>query len=116
MKRSLSRRAVLAAAFLAANAGADTVPAARQKIASLQYLVGTWNCVHTVGTFSGTYTTAWAKVLGELWLRQTYDFPPRQFGESEAPVHAESWSDMTRGGRAGCGLAPSARASTSPSE
>ena len=38
------------------------------------YLVGTWDCAHTVGTFSGTYKTSYAKVLGGKWLQQTYDF------------------------------------------
>lgn len=48
---------------------------AAQKIASVEYLVGTWSCGHTVGTFSGKYTTTYAKVLGGRWLKQTYDFP-----------------------------------------
>lgn len=58
-----------------------------EKMASVQYLVGTWSCEHTVGSFSGKYTTAYAKVLGDAWLRQTYDFPSGQF--AEAPVKAE---------------------------
>jgi hypothetical protein len=48
----------------------------QEKISSLDYLVGTWSCGHTVGTFSGQYTTTYAKVLGGRWLKQTYDFPP----------------------------------------
>jgi hypothetical protein len=39
---------------------------APQKIASIDYLVGTWSCAHTVGTFSGKYTTTYTKVLGNL--------------------------------------------------
>jgi len=63
--------------------------AAQQKMASVDYLVGTWSCAHTVGTFSGKYTTTYTKVLGNLWLKQTYDFPPKQFGENEGSVKAE---------------------------
>jgi hypothetical protein len=48
---------------------------AQQELQSAQFLVGTWNCSHSVGDFSGTYTTAVAKSLGNLWLKQTYDFP-----------------------------------------
>jgi hypothetical protein len=49
---------------------------AQQKLASVNYLIGDWSCEHTVGTFSGKYKTTYAKVLGGLWLKQTYDFPP----------------------------------------
>jgi hypothetical protein len=42
---------------------------------ALDFLLGTWNCAHTVGDFSGTYTTTFTKVLGDRWIRQTYDFP-----------------------------------------
>jgi len=58
-------------------------------VASLQYLVGTWSCAHTVGTFSGNYKTTYANAPGNLWLRQTSDFPPRQFGEKGDAVRAE---------------------------
>jgi hypothetical protein len=81
--------AVAGAIFLAALTYADASTAGQQKMESVQYLVGTWNCSHSVGSFSGTYTTTYAKVLGDLWLRQTYEFPPRQFGTNEPPVHAE---------------------------
>ena len=60
-----------------------------QKIASVQYLVGTWNCHHTVGTFSGTYTTTYTRVLGDQWLKQTYDFPATQAPEASPAVQAE---------------------------
>ena len=89
MRRNLDLFAAVAATFFAARAWVDAAPAAQQKIASVQYLVGTWNCAHTVGTFSGTYTTTYAKALGDLWLKQTYDFPPTQTAESEPAVHAE---------------------------
>jgi hypothetical protein len=89
MKPNPGLLAAVAAAFLAAAAHAHASPAAQQKITAVQYLVGTWNCAHTVGTFSGTYTTTYSKPLGDLWLRQTYDFPPKQIAESEPAVHAE---------------------------
>ena len=87
MKRMLGLSAAVAASIFAASAWADAPTAAQQKIASMQYLVGTWNCAHTVGNFSGTYTTTYSKVVGDLWLKQTYDFPPEQM--SAGPVHAE---------------------------
>src|ERR1700680_3090808 len=89
MKRYPGLLVVVAATLLAPSMCADASPAAQQKIASVQYLVGTWSCAHTVGTFSGTYTTTYSKALGDLWLRQTYDFPPKQIAESEPAVHAE---------------------------
>jgi len=49
--------------------------AQQQKMDSVRWLAGNWNCHHTVGDFSGDYTTTFASVLGGLWLRQTYDFP-----------------------------------------
>lgn len=58
---------------------------ASQAMASVDYLVGTWECAHTVGTFSGKYTTTYSKVLGGLWLKQTYDFPARQTSERKEP-------------------------------
>jgi hypothetical protein len=74
------------ALFGAMAAWAESGP---QKMASVDYLVGTWSCAHTVGSFSGTYETTYAKTLGGAWLRQTYEFPPRQFGNNEPPVNAE---------------------------
>ena len=74
------------ALFGASCAWAESAP---QKMASVEYLVGTWDCTHTVGSFSGTYKTSYAKTLGGMWLRQTYEFPPRQFGANETPVSAE---------------------------
>jgi hypothetical protein len=82
--------AAIAIVFLAASSAAQAAPTARQRLASVQYLVGTWNCAHTVGTFSGTYTTTYANALGNRWLRQTYDFPPRQLEENKETEHAEA--------------------------
>ena len=78
-----------AAMLLSASSQSATPATAAQKIASVHYLVGTWNCRHTVGTFSGTYTTNYARVLGDLWLKQTYDFPPKQMSQSDPGVRAE---------------------------
>jgi hypothetical protein len=79
--------AVVAVALLGtASARAESTTG---KMATVDYLVGTWSCAHTVGSFSGTYRTTYAKILGGLWLRQTYEFPPRQFGVNDAPVNAE---------------------------
>jgi hypothetical protein len=89
MKRNLGLLAAAAAMFLAAPSSAHAAATARQKIASVQYLVGTWSCAHTVGTFSGSYTTNYANEIGNLWLKQSYDFPANQFGENRQPEHAE---------------------------
>ena len=89
MKRKRGWLPALAATFVVASTCAAASPAALQKVSSFQYLVGTWNCTHTVGTFSGIYTTTYAKVLGDLWLKQTYDFPPKESAKIEPAVHAE---------------------------
>ncbi|HEV3077966.1 MAG TPA: hypothetical protein VHB47_26355 [Thermoanaerobaculia bacterium] len=88
MRRTLKWLAAVVTTFLTLSS-AYAAPTAREKIASMQYLVGTWSCAHTVGTFSGTYKTTYADALGGLWLRQTSDFPPRQFGEKGDAVRAE---------------------------
>src|ERR1700724_449880 len=89
MKRNLRLVAAVAATLLASTSYAYAASTARQEIASVQYLVGTWTCAHTVGTFSGTYTTTYENALDNLWLKQSYDFPPNQIQESGPAVHAE---------------------------
>ena len=79
--------AVVAVAYFGATCA--WAESAAQKMASVEYLVGTWTCAHTVGSFSGTYKTSYAKTLGGMWLRQAYEFPPKQFGSNEPPVNAE---------------------------
>jgi hypothetical protein len=74
------------AMFLALLVPADATPTAQQELASVNYLVGAWNCNHTVGTFSGKYTTAYSKILGDTWLKQTYDFPPQKTAGHEEPA------------------------------
>ena len=87
MERPASFRVAAAAVLFSATcAWAESAP---EKMASVEYLVGTWNCAHTVGSFSGAYKTTYAKTLGGAWLRQTYEFPPKQFAANEPPVNAE---------------------------
>ncbi len=63
------------AAVIVLNCNACASAAGKEKIASMQYLIGTWHCSHTVGSFNGDYTTAYSKVRGDMWMRQTYEFP-----------------------------------------
>ena len=88
---------IVAIALFAAFVLPDTVcraqqknPTAKEKMATVDYLVGSWSCAQTVGTSSGKYTTKYTKVLGDYWLRETYDFPAQQFGENKEPVAAEA--------------------------
>ena len=85
MKLNFKLLAAAAAVCLAASSAANAASTAQQKIAAVQYLVGTWSCTHTVGTFSGPYTTTYANVLDNLWLKQTYEFP----AENGPGVHGE---------------------------
>ena len=52
---------------------AAALPAAGapQRPSMVDYLIGTWECAHTVGTFSGTYRTSETKVLGGKWMQQS---------------------------------------------
>ena len=87
MEQATNLRAVAAVALFGVTcAWAESAP---QKMAAVEYLVGTWSCAHTVGGYSGTYKTSYVKTLGGVWLRQTYEFPPRQFGNNEPTVNAE---------------------------
>lgn len=86
MHRTSIVLAAIAAALVAASASAQTLTTGTDKIQAVEFLVGTWNCKHTVGDFSGTYVTTYASTLGDRWLKQTYDFPA---AGADAPVHAE---------------------------
>jgi len=58
-------------------------------MASVDYLISTWSCAHTVGTFSGRYKTTYSKVLGDRWLAETWEFPAPQASEgTQAAVTA----------------------------
>jgi hypothetical protein len=71
MSRTLGVIAVLVLAW-----GARAEEDAQQRhVNSYAYLSGTWRCAHQVGSFSGTYTTTYAKAPGDRWLRQVYEFP-----------------------------------------
>ena len=56
-------------------------------MSSRQYLIGTWNCAHTYGTFSGTYTTTYEPVLTNRWIKQVYNFPASE----GAPAMEGDW-------------------------
>ncbi len=86
MHRTSPTLVVFAVVLIAAPASAQTMPTAQQEMQSAQFLVGKWSCTHTVGDFSGTYTTTYASVLGSAWLEQTYDFPVTR---EDAAVHAD---------------------------
>jgi hypothetical protein len=91
MKRNSRLSIAAAALMLAMFVPAEAGPTAQQELASANYLVGTWDCNHTVGNFAGKYRTTYTKVLGDLWLKQTYDFPPQQAaGREEPAVTAEA--------------------------
>jgi hypothetical protein len=85
MKRTLCVLAVVATTVLAPS-NVSSAPTAQEGMKSVQYLVGTWRCAHTVGDFSGTYTETFANALDGRWLRQTYEFPATN---SEPAVRAE---------------------------
>lgn len=81
--------------------GPNQVNAAAREMASVNYLIGTWNCAHTVGTFSGRYSTTYSKALGDLWLRETWDFPAQtSAGRNDAAVTAEALMGYDEGRQA----------------
>jgi hypothetical protein len=85
MKRT---SAVLAAAalLLAPASQAQAAPTAPDAMRSVRFLVGSWNCAHTVGDFAGTYRETFADAFGGRWIKQVYDFPATR---NEPAVHAE---------------------------
>ena len=55
-------------------AGASATPST--EMGTAQFLVGRWSCSHTQDSEqAGMYTTTYASVLGDRWLKQTFDFP-----------------------------------------
>lgn len=75
MKRTAVAVAAIATLLVVRPSAAQVRPTAQEEQQAAQFLVGTWSCAHTVGDFSGTYTTTFANALGDQWLKQTYDFP-----------------------------------------
>src|ERR1700676_4123121 len=91
MKRYSPLSIAVTAMILAVFAHAQAAPTAQRELASVDYLVGNWSCTHTVGSFSGKYNTTYTKVLGDRWLKQTYDFPPQHTAErNEQGITAET--------------------------
>ena len=86
MKRPVSFLAAAAVVLLGLPLAAQPAPNAPDAMSSVRYLVGTWACAHTVGDFSGTYSTTFAPVLDGRWLKQTFDFPATG---NEPAIHAE---------------------------
>jgi hypothetical protein len=78
----------IATVLLAATAFAQSQSTAQEhaEMQTAQFFVGKWNCMHTVGDFSGTYTTTYTATLDNAWLEQVYDFPATSEG---GPVHAQ---------------------------
>jgi hypothetical protein len=75
-------------------AAAPPSAAAQPQPSMADYLVGTWQCAHTVGTFSGTYKTTYAKVLAGKWLQQTYEFPAQKDGPASTAVALMGFDDQ----------------------
>jgi len=87
MKGNSTAFALVALALLApASSAHGQSTTARDEMRVAQFFVGTWSCAHTVGDFSGTYTTKITNSLDNRWLEQTYDFPATS---ERASVHAE---------------------------
>ena len=86
MNRTSIMLMAIATVLAARPASAQTRPTAQEEMHTAQFLVGKWNCAHTVGDFSGTYTTRYASALESTWIQQLYDFPA---AGGDAPVHAE---------------------------
>ena len=76
----------IAAVFATAPVSAQTRANDKDEMQFAQFFVGKWDCKHTVGDFSGTYTTTYASAMGGAWIEQVYDFPATK---SEPLVHAE---------------------------
>ena len=75
MNRTAALISAVAALLLAAPGRADAAPTPAEAMTTVHYLVGAWDCEHTVGDFSGTYRTSFAEALEGRWLKQRYDFP-----------------------------------------
>jgi hypothetical protein len=89
--RVLTLATSLAAINHSSAAAAEQAPVTVQEaMASVDYLVGNWSCMHTVGKFSGKYTTTYSKVLDDKFLKQSYNFPSQTGERKEPAVTAEA--------------------------
>src|SRR5690348_18093278 len=86
MNRTCATLVGIVAVFATAPVAAQSRASDKDEMQLAQFLVGKWTCKHTVGAFSGTYTTTYTSAMGAAWIEQGYDFPATG---SEAPVHAE---------------------------
>ena len=89
---ALSSTLILAAVYpISAAAEDEPSPARPPQMAAANYLIGTWRCAHTVGSFSGTYMTTYSWALGDAWLRQIWDFPAGVVdGRNQPAITAET--------------------------
>jgi len=76
----------VATVLVVVQASAQTRANDKDEMQFAQFFVGKWDCKHTVGDFSGTYTTTYTSAMGGAWIEQVYDFPATK---SEPTVHAE---------------------------
>lgn len=96
MGRGKFRYFALPALLLTAAAtqpGATAQRSAPPQPSMVDYLIGTWDCAHTVGNFSGTYRTSYAKVLGGKWLQQTYEFAGQKDDPASTAVALMGFDD-----------------------
>jgi hypothetical protein len=91
MKRILLASVTLITLVFSSNTlQAQEAKSGNEKMSNVNYLAGTWSCEHQVGDFSGKYKTTYEKVMGGHWLKETYEFPPGQFGGKSQAVTAEA--------------------------
>ncbi len=86
MNRTYVTLVGIAAVFATAPVSAQTRANDKDEMQFAQFFVGKWDCKHTVGDFSGTYTTTYTSAMRGAWIEQVYDFPATK---SEPLVHAE---------------------------
>lgn len=88
---SLALAVVTFATVQSAHSADSTPPAnktAQQEMESVNYLLGTWTCEHVIAASHGRYIANYSKVLGDRWLKETYDFAPNNGGPA---VSAQSF-------------------------
>ncbi len=86
MNRTSIVSMAIATVLAAGPASAQTRPKDKEEMQFAQFFVGRWDCKHSVGDFSGIYSTTYTPTMGNAWIEQVYDFPATG---SDAPVHAD---------------------------